>query len=269
MVDAELGTVWRFIDCYSKSGADLRNPADGFLAPADACNCINAPFTIGWDRLCDACFYEIQIASDPDFDNVVWDNAAQSVLGDPVESPAFLIGGVLLPGETYYWRIRAIVANTGQVIRSWWSEERSLTVAPSLGTGVHTVAPEIGATDVARTKIAFTWGSVAVFDSYNWVLSPNADFSSPVDSASGLTTTAYTFTGAELAYDTPYYWKVTAIKDGAPASMSIGTFRTMVEPDEDVEPPPPTTPFWVWVVIAIGAVLVIVVIVLIFRTRRV
>jgi len=267
MDEGEDGTVWRFIDCYSKSGPDLTAPDDGFLASADACDCINAPFTVSWDRLCDACFYEIQLASDPDFDDIHWTNL--SVLGNPVESPTYLIPGVLLPGETYYWRVRAIEANTGQVIRSWWSEERSLTVAPSLGTGVHVIAPEIGATDMSRTNIAFTWDSVAVFDSYNWVLSPNADFSSPLDSATGLTTTAYTYTGTELAYDTPYYWKVTAIKDGAPSSVAIGTFRTMVEPDEDVEPPPPTTPFWVWVVIAIGAVLVIVVIVLIFRTRRV
>ena len=269
MAEGEDGNVWRFIDCYSKSGPDLNAPDDGYLAGADACDCKNAPFTISWDRLCDACKYEIQIASDEDFDNVVWDNYGESVLGTPVDGPSYLIQAVLLPGETYYWRVRSIEANTGQEIRSWWSEERSLTVAPSLGTGVHVVAPEIGATGMPRTNIACVWGSVAIFDSYNWVLSPNADFSSPVDSASGLTTTAYTYTGTELAYDTPYYWKVTAIKDGAPSSAAIGTFRTMVEPDEPVVPPPPTTPFWVWVVIAIGAVLVIVVIVLIFRTRRV
>ena len=267
MVEGEDGTVWRFIDCYSKSGPDLTMPDDGFLAPADACDCINAPFTVSWDRLCDACFYEIQIASDSDFDNIYWTNL--SVLGNPVESPSYLIPRELLPGETYYWRVRSIEANTGQVIRSWWSEERSLTVAPSLGTGAYVVAPEIGATGMPNTNIAFLWGSVAVFDSYNWVLSPNADFSSPVETKTGLTSPAYTYTGTALAYDTPYYWRVTAIKDGAPASVAIGTFRTVAEPEEVIPPVTPTTPFWVWVVIAIGAVLVIVVIVLIFRTRRV
>jgi len=85
-----------------------------------------------------------------------------------------------------------------------------------------------------------------------------------------LNATACSYTGAALAYDTTYYWQVTAYNDGAVVSMSdVCTFRTMVEPEEAPEIPEEVTPFWVWVVIAIGAVLVIVVIVLIFRTRRV
>ena len=117
--------------------------------------------------------------------------------------------------------------------------------------------------------MAFMWDSVSPFDSYNFVLSRNADFSTPDATANGLTTKAYTYTGANLAFNTAYYWRVTAIKDGAPASMAMGTFRTVAETPPAPVVPEPVTPFWVWVVIAIGAVLVIVVIVLIFRTRRV
>jgi len=111
---------------------------------------------------------------------------------------------------------------------------------------------------------------LAEADEFDWVLSENADLSSPVESKTGLTSTAYQCT-KELEHDTTYYWQVTAYKEGSAISMSaVGTFRTMTEAeeappiDEEVE-----TPIWVWVVIAIGAVLVIVVIVLIFRTRRV
>ena len=143
-----------------------------------------------------------------------------------------------------------------------------MTIAPALGTGITLVAPEAGALNQPRTNVAFSWTSVTPFDSYNFVLSENADFSAAIDTQNGLMETATKYMGT-LNWDTSYYWRVTGIQDGAPSSMAIGTFRTMAEPEEEPLPPPVTTPFWVWVIIAIGAVLVIVVIVLIFRTRRV
>ncbi|MFO7996725.1 MAG: hypothetical protein R6U93_06265, partial [Dehalococcoidia bacterium] len=269
MCEGEDGELWRFIDCYSKVGVDLKNPADGWLAPSDPCaGCWNAPFTLNWDRVCDACLYEYQFATDANFDYVVY--MVEDVLGSPAHNPTSLVpNGILEPGETYYWRVRARQAGTTQWIRSWWSEPRSLTVAPALGTGIQLIAPAVGASNVPRTSIAFAWDSVAAFDSYDFELSEFADMSSPANTAAGLTAKGYTYTGAALKYDTPYYWRVTAIVDGAPASQAMGTFRTVPETPPAPEVPEPVTPFWVWVVIAIGAVLVIVVIVLIFRTRRV
>jgi hypothetical protein len=227
------------------------------------------PFTIKWDAVCDACDYDIQIALDEDFTNVVasdYEEYGQYVLG--ATGLSRIISGGLLLEVTYYWRVRAHEAGTGQVIHSWWSDVRSVTVAPGGGAGVTLSTPEAGATDVARTKLAFTWSKVASADKYEWVLSKNADLSAPVATKTGLTSTATTYTGT-LDYDTPYYWQVIAYKgDAAISASAVGTFRTVAE-TVPVEPVTAPTPFWVWVVIAIGAVLVIVVIVLIFRTRRV
>ena len=142
---------------------------------------------------------------------------------------------------------------------------------------------------MAIKNVGFSWDLLATADAFDWVLSKNADLSSPVESKTGLTTTAYTCTKT-LAYGTTYYWQVTAYNEGAAISTSaIGTFTTaamgafccpqcglcfdtqalLQAHIADAHPAQPATPFWVWVVIAIGAVLVIVVIVLIFRTRRV
>lgn len=264
MARGEHGTVWMFEDCYSKVGVDLRQPATDFVIGADPCDCKNQPFTATWDPLCDACVYEIQFASDPDFAFIVFvDNDVETPAADPHAN----IGQVLLPGQTYYWRVRAVEAGTTQRIRSWWSEARSLTVGPFAGTGASIVAPPIGATDVRITDIPFSWSIGVDADTFNWQLARDGGFTNIVASAPGLTTTSYLYTG-ELSYDTSYFWRVTAIKDGAPISQAIGSFTTRPEvvPPPVVEPDP--TPFWVWVVIAIGAVLVIVVIVLIFRTRR-
>jgi len=267
MCKGEDGTVWTFEDCYAKKAPDLTSPIDGFLVPASCYYCDNMPFTLKWAAVCDACFYDVQIALDQDFTELVVDETTQKA------GLSYLVSGMLTSEVTYYWRVRAHEAGTGQIIHSWWSDAqsnaRSITVAPASGAGVNLITPNADATDVARTKVAFTWSKTASAKNYDWVLSKNADLSSPVETKTGLNSTAYTCTKT-LDYDTPYYWQVTAYNaDGAAVSMStIGTFRTAAE---IVTPPPVTTPtpFWVWVVIAIGAVLVIVVIVLIFRTRRV
>ncbi len=295
--------VWTFEDCYAKKAPDLISPADGATIASDPCDCIPLPFTLRWDRLCDACSYDIQFALDEDFNEVMFDSRwcdDQEV--DPCctykpaagETPSFPVTmgpdywHFLICEFTYYWRVRAADAATGQIIHSWWSEPQSFTVAPGPGVGVNLISPENGATGVALTNIPFSWSEVASADAYNWMLSANADLSSPIATSEGLTNTAATYTGTALDYETPYFWQVTALKEGGVISTSVvGTFTTaaagqfccpqcglcfdtQAELQEHIEEMhAPVTPAWVWVVIAIGAVLVIVVIVLIFRTRRV
>jgi hypothetical protein len=284
MVNGEPGTVWTFEDCYAKKAVELTSPADGFVVGTSSCDCCNVPFNIFWDRLCDACGYEIEFALDPDFtqlvpvyfddmvlfDSVVEDGAGNIYFPESGTNPSAFLECYFQPETTYYWRVRAAEAGTGQIIHSWWSDAQSFTVAPTAASGaIELVAPTPGATDVPVTNAAFSWHMLASWDSFDFVLSKNADLSSPVMSSTGLHSTAASYTGT-LSYDTPYYWQVTAYKEGSAISMSaIGTFRTMEQPAGPVTPEPTPTPFWVWVVIAIGAVLVIVVIVLIFRTRRV
>jgi len=278
MCEGQDGTVWTFEDCYAKTGVDLTSPVDGFVVAADPCECDNVPFAIAWDRICDACVYEVQFSLDEEFTEIWWIGWEGVGMYDrlyvepsaPMDPTAWIEDWFTCE-FTYYYRIRAIEAETCQEIRSWWSDTRSFTVAPSVGAAEITlVAPEPGATGIAVKNLGFSWDLLAEADEFDWVLSENADLSSPVESKTGLTDTAYGCTKT-LDYDTTHYWQVIAYKEGSAISMSaVGTFRTMTEAeeappiDEEVE-----TPIWVWVVIAIGAVLVIVVIVLIFRTRRV
>ena len=276
MCEGEDGALWTFEDCYAKSAPDITSPADGFVVPADPCSCYSVPFTVLWDALCDACSYDIEFAMDEDFDMPVRVNGEDDMTYHLLEQdvPAFsILGGPeggLSCEVTYYVRVRAADASTGQIIHSWWSDPIAVTIAPSTAAGeIAMVSPEPGATGVAIEDVGFSWDLLATADAFDWVLDDNSDFSSPVESKSGLTATAYGSTET-LDYDTTYYWKVTAYNEGAAISSSaVGTFRTMMEAEEVTPPPPAETPFWVWVVIAIGAVLVIVVIVLIFRTRRV
>jgi len=275
MDDNLSGSVWWFEDCYAKKAPEPVSPADGFVVPADPCSCYSVPLSLVWDNLCDACYYDIELALDEDFTMLVTVNDGVPPTTDiqAGATPSYSIMGGEAGGlsceVTYYWRVRASKAATGQVIHSWWSEG-SFTVAPSTAAGKITlVSPEPGATGVALKNVGFSWDLLADADAFDWVLDDNSNLSSPVESKTGLTDTAYGCTKT-LVNDTTYYWQVIAYKDDAAiSSSSVGTFRTVAAPPTPVDEEPLPTPFWVWVVIAIGAVLVIVVIVLIFRTRRV
>jgi hypothetical protein len=267
MEAGKTGAVWTFEDCYAKAAPSPTAPTKGFLVPADPCQCSNIPFSLRWQRVCNARAYDIQIALDRNFSEIMED-----ILGYEPPTPTapgyFVAKGELLPGVTYYWRVRAVEAESGQMIHSWWSTSLSFTVMLGPVAGPELAAPQDDATDVAVTKVAFTWSALALADKYDWVLSKNADLSNPIETRLGLTTTALTYTGT-LDYSTTYYWQVTAWKEGIQISQSnTGSFRTKAKTSHPVVPQP-VTPSWVWVIIAIGAVMVIVVVVLMFRTRRI
>jgi len=294
------GRLWDYDDCLSKVGPTLTAVEDGIMVAADPCACENEKFTLKWDRICCDCEYDILVSLDEDFAEIFWGRdgatayvslknggaapAASFLTYDPPDNtaPAIVVPeGILDCNTTYYWKIRARYSDeTGDAIRSWWSDVWSFTVEAGPSVAIVLTSPSGNtAKDVSVSSIGFTWSDVFDADSYNFVLSANADLTSPIDSQTGITSTGYDFSGS-LDYSTPYFWQVSAVKDGnADYSISnVGTFTTAAEPEAPPaaapEPGPtqivwPGTPSWVWIIIGLGAVLVIVVIVLIFRTRRV
>jgi len=273
--DSTIGRLWTYEDCYAKAGPALNSPADNVVVDADPCLCVNDAFTLKWDRQCDACSYNLQIAYDEDFTEVVLDWSGKD--GDCNEidyeppsgsNPSYVVANGALGdgscGTTFYWRVRSADAETGEIIHSPWSEVRSFTVAVGPMAAVTLTNPSNGAIGVSVSNIPFTWDAVADATGYEFSL-VNAETDAEVVSATSVSRTTYTYTGT-LSYDTSYFWTVKAFKDTTAFGDATATFTTG---KEGVVPPAPSTPAWVWVIIAIGALLVIVTMVLIFRTRRV
>lgn len=270
-----MGTLWGYEDCFAESGVSLGAPGSGSLIPSDPCNCWNEKFVLKWEQPCDGCLYDVQIALDEDFNDIYleWEDY------DPpsARSPSLVIlDGDLDCSTTYYWRVRSTEADTGEVVRSWWSVAWDFAVEAGPMGAIELTSPDNGVTNVPVKGVVFIWTSVAGAETYNFGLMDAGG--TEVDSQTGLTGTSYAYAGT-LGLDTAYTWQVTAMK-GTGMSKSdtvsvsqIYTFRTApapVPPPEAPAPAPPLgTPSWVWVIIGIGAVLVITVIVLIFRTRRV
>jgi len=274
--DATLGRLWTYEDCFAKAGPAIVSPADNALVDADPCYCWNDAFTLKWERQCDACSYNLQIARDADFTEVVFeingkdeDTCLENDY-DPSSgsNPSYVVANGALGtgscGTTFYWRVRSADAETGEIIHSWWSEVRSLTVATGPGAEVTLTNPSNGAIGVAVTGIPFTWDAVPDAIGYEFRM-VKADDGTDVVSATSVSGTTYTYTGT-LSYNTSYFWTVKALKDSVVFGQATGTFTTGAE---KAVPPAPTTASWLWVIIGIGAVVWLVILVLIFRTRRV
>jgi len=221
--EVDVGTLNVYEDCYAKAGPTLLSPADGDVVDADPCYCWNDAFTLKWDRQCDACSYNLQIALDEGFTEVMSDHEwigkdeddCTEIDYDPPKgsAPSYVVGNNALGegscGTTYYWRVRSADAETGEIIHSPWSEVRSFTVAVGPMAQLTLTNPANGAIGVAVSNIPFTWDAVADATGYEFSLM-NAATDVAEESWSGSETT-HTYTGT-LSYSTSYYWTVKAFK---------------------------------------------------------
>ncbi|PIP07115.1 MAG: hypothetical protein COX52_04880, partial [Syntrophobacterales bacterium CG23_combo_of_CG06-09_8_20_14_all_48_27] len=75
MADGKDGTLWAYEDCVAKVAPKLTAVADKATVAADPCVCFADVFTLTWGRLCSACEYDIQVALDKGFKQIVKDTA--------------------------------------------------------------------------------------------------------------------------------------------------------------------------------------------------
>jgi len=272
------GGLWSYEDCAAKHGPDLVSPADGSVLDCELCaGCGAQPFTMKWERMCNACSYDIEIMDEDG--NLIVDWVDIDITGTPPSLYVDELG--ITCGETYTWHVRE--ANTScECVHSPWSETWSFTVTVGGADAISLLAPDEGSLGVPVSSVGFSWTSVPDADSYTFVLSPNANLTGALVSQDQADT-AFDFAGP-LDYSKAYYWQVKAWKGSVLlTTSSTGVFNTVAEP---VEPTPPVvvnetpapiieipaaqniTPTWIYAIIGIGAALAVVVIVLIVRTRR-
>jgi hypothetical protein len=285
VIDGSYGALWSYEDCAAKIGPTLTSPADGAVIDCEPCaGCDAANFTLKWERMCEACSYDIQIMDEDG--NIIVEWVDEEIVGDP---PTLFVDGTmdstdkyfLECGMNYTWHVRE--ANTlCECVHSPWSETWTFTVAVGAADAIQLLAPDEGAMGTPVENLGFSWTSVRNATSYSFVLSPNANLAGALVSQD-MSTTAFNYVGP-LDYSKAYYWQIIAWQDGTRlTTSSIGVFNTMAEPAAPTPPvvveeqPAPVinippaeqiTPTWIYAIIGIGCALAVVVIVLIVRTRR-
>lgn len=305
-IDSISPNLESFTDSVGTTGPTLTSPtADSVISVNPGTGLpYNVNFTFQRVSDTDISTATLQIAIDADFEGIIGDiditgidSDTNVVVAGPTAAGANLVQ--LMPGETYYWRVR-----TTTPVLSPWTVGDSFTVNAIVEEAavaeVSIASPVLGATDVSITP-SFVWSEYEGAIGYEVVVSEDPTFTI-IDWAHSTDNPWYRATEDEaLAYFTTYHWKARGItvagfevgKKATPAvggDWATGIFTTEEE-ELEAEPavvtitpepkvitvettvtkviPQAIPDFLLWMIIGIGAVLVIALIVLIVRTRRV
>ncbi len=159
--------------------------------------------TLDWSDTTTADYYEIQIATDNAFNDLVIDETVTDSTYIPVVA--------LNPNTKYYWRVRAFNV-AGQF--SPWSATRSFRTAILSPVS----AFPGGLQQPAGLRPLFDWGNVSGASSYNLQISANQNFATLVLNLN-MTPSAYVPT-ADLPKGTLLFWRVRANGTNGPSAWS-------------------------------------------------
>jgi len=174
------GRLWTYDDCPAATTITVENSQP--MIPTDPCFCVNEEFVLQWERPCDICEYEIQVALDAAFATVVLDThdfAVDDTAGtggrfylppDPAHPSLIVNHGQIDCNSRYWWRVRAHCAETDEIIAGWWSAPAAFRTAPSPAHPLTPTTPCDGATRVPTQNVAFTWSSIAGASTYDFML---------------------------------------------------------------------------------------------------
>jgi hypothetical protein len=271
--DNKVGRLWEYTDTLAKVGPFTTAPASGSFIPVDPKTGRAEEVNFAWRSLSNVFVYELQLAKDSDFTNRVLVNENITPVSQ-LAPEVYLPAGALIPasgsnigsfanlesGHTYYWRVRASAAITGEMIRSPWSATMYFTVEAGLPTvspypTVMLFNPKYGSRNVSVTP-GFSWSAMPKTTKYEFILAKDAALQQVIVKAN-VSTTSYLYDGT-LDYNTTYFWQVRAIEPVVSDPSPVGTFTVMAQPKPttpEAENPAPI-PSWVWWIIALVTVLI-------------
>jgi len=277
------GCLWAYTDIVAKLGPWTTTPPSGDFIPVDPVSGRALEINFGWRQLSYVSAYEMQLAKDSDFSIIVLRNeniipvdqlspACYFPAGGLVPTPASGIAGWgnLEAGHTYYWRVRARAATTGEIIRSPWSATMYFTVEAGLPVTakyppVTLFNPPYGARVVSRSP-GFSWSPIPEATKYEFVLAKDAALQQVIVKTN-VPMTSYTYDG-ELDFNTSYFWQVRAIEPVVSDPSTIGSFTVVAMGKPAAKEKPSPIPLWGWMLIAAYISLVVAMIVLAMSKPR-
>ena len=171
---------------------------------------------LSWNAVYGADTYNLTVATDAGFSNVVINQAGLTATSYPVVTP-------LANSQPYYWHVTATnVAGTGLPSADWnFTTIIAIPPAPVL------VSPADQATGVSTTP-TLTWNPATGAATYRVQIAADAGFASILIDAPGVATTSYVVP-TPLGTSSPYYWRVNATNVGGTGPYSsVYAFTTLL-----------------------------------------
>jgi hypothetical protein len=233
------------------------------------------PIEFRWQQSTAPNGYDLWIAADPDFNQVV---LKQPVTPTNVMAPGFVLepgGSPLEPGRTYYWRVRVNrIANTYQKIDGSWSAVSSFRIAsgPQVSAmplpAPALVYPADKATNIGD-PVSFQWSAVPGATGYQFTLARDEQLKQ-ILADSRTQGNEYRYT-APLEEGKIYYWQVKATGPGTGQPSQVFSFSTKggtaVTTTPAEKPGAPGIPAWVYIGLA-AVIVILIVLIVVFSRRR-
>ncbi len=159
------------------------------VSPKDSAELYETKVTLIWDTVPKATQYNVRIARDFEFTDIIYDG--------PAQSDTSFMTDILEIGKTYYWQIKAL----NELNESYPSEIRMFRVKME---GISLIKPANNAINV-EVPVEFAWDAPLVAEGYYFQLARDEQFTDLVDVDSTLTDTFKI--EDNLSYGN-YYWRV-------------------------------------------------------------
>lgn len=187
-------------------------------APPDQAPDLPIQLTLSWDQSSEALHYQLQVATDNLFTNLIYDHDGITITNQQI--------GGLQNSTKYFWRVRA----SNLQGKSGWSEIWYFTTIAEGGLDPYPpdlASPNNGATDI-NVPTTFIWNASIGAESYNLQVSNDQAFSDLVYDQSGISSLSRQV--SNLQYGTNYYWRVNASNSNGTSNWSdVWSFTTITD----------------------------------------
>ncbi|MCP3100260.1 endopeptidase [Myxococcus sp. K15C18031901] len=198
--------------CATAGGPCIPPIATRLSLPVDGALGVALSPVLDWDDVTGATSYEVQVATDLAFTQVV--RSATALTGS-----TWTVTPALEANTPYFWRTRATSAcGPGIYAVGFGFTTVGSTCTPPAAPALTSPAPD--ATGVALSPV-LDWGDVAGATTYEVQVATDAGFTNVVRSAAPLTGSTWTVTPA-LSAGTPYHWRARAVSTCGAGAYSTG-----------------------------------------------
>ncbi|HEX2959610.1 MAG TPA: fibronectin type III domain-containing protein, partial [Chitinispirillaceae bacterium] len=181
--------------------------------PANLATDVYIPATLTWVSTSGAQTYNLQVATDAGFTDIISSKTGLTTLSTSVTG--------LNENTVYYWRVSA----TNGAGTSDWSISRAFTTSVSVPNAPTLSSPDDNVSDIPVTSI-FIWNQLSNAASYTIQVSADISFNELKIDQTGLTDTTFAAT-TELLNGRKYYWRVQGVNiAGSGSFSSVRTFIT-------------------------------------------
>lgn len=221
---------WQEVGFFAQENATQievdMNPIDGSVgvyeqpgvpepeSPENGAVNISVDTTLIWKEVENAYSYNIQVAVDAGFTDIIVDEQGIEDLFLEVEGLAYI--------TEHFWRVQSV----NPVGISDWSEQWSFTTMVDIPAPPVLISPADGETGVPTT-VTLEWEESDYADTYHIQVAADENFDELTADSGELTETTFELTG--LDYDTDYYWRVNAQNvTGTSEWSEVWSFTTIV-----------------------------------------